>query len=54
MLAEGVEVTGVGPMVRTDEQEIDPASLSEIARRRSLEVGNRTGVAALADAGAAR
>jgi predicted Rossmann-fold nucleotide-binding protein len=34
MLDEGIEVTGVGPMIDTGQQKIDPASLREICRQR--------------------
>lgn len=34
MLDEGIEVTGVGPMIDTGQQKIGPASLREICRQR--------------------
>jgi hypothetical protein len=34
MLDEGIEVTGIGPLLDTSQQKIDQASLHEICRRR--------------------
>ena len=34
MLDKGIEVTGVGPMLDTGQQRIDPVSLREICRQR--------------------
>ena len=34
MLDAGIEVTGIGPMLDTRQQKIDPATLREICRQR--------------------
>jgi hypothetical protein len=52
MLDEGIEVTGVGPMLDTGQEKIDPASLREICRQGpTVQVENKTGVPALPRAG---
>jgi hypothetical protein len=51
MLDEGIDVTGVGPMLGTGEQRIDRASLEGICRqRRRVAMWNKTGIRALRDA----
>jgi hypothetical protein len=37
MLDQGIEVTGVGPMLEIDQQEIDPMSIRQLWQQRSQE-----------------